>query len=300
MRMVKVSALPVLLLLAGGCGEKKETADAYGNFEATEVLVSSETSGRLTAFPVTEGTKIIAGDVIAVVDTTMLKLQVSEIEALMRSIRTHLASVEAQNAIVEQQIANLAVNLERTEKMLADGAATKKQYDDLKGQEAVLRKQISANNTQKASVAAELSVYESKKATLREQIRRSVVRSPLAGTIIQKYAETGEVTAAGKPLVKIADLSVMKLKVYVSGAQLAAVKAGNSCTVRIDSGEKGYLSFSGTISNVSDKAEFTPKIVQTKEERVTLVYAVTIDVANEGAIKAGMPGEAVFAGSQKQ
>jgi len=170
----------------------------------------------------------------------------------------------------------------------------KKQLDDLTGQVAVFQKQIAANSTQKESVAAELTVSESKKKTLNEQIRRSSVLSPLNGTVIEKYSEAGEITAAGKPLVKIADLSVMKLKVYVSGAQLAAIKIGKQCTVRIDNGKKGYTSFPGIISYISDKAEFTPKIIQTKEERVILVYAVNIEVKNDGTLKSGMPGEAKF------
>jgi HlyD family secretion protein len=178
--------------------------------------------------------------------------------------------------------------------MLKDDAATKKQYDDLTGQVAVLEKQIAANNTQKTSIAAELSVYESKKATLNEQVSRSMVKSPLKGTIIEKYSEAGELTATGKPLAKIADLSVIRLKVYVSGAQLGDIRIGQNCTVRVDDGEKGYKSFTGTISYISGKAEFTPKIIQTKEERVTLVYAVTIDVKNDGTMKSGMPGEAIF------
>jgi HlyD family secretion protein len=137
-------------------------------------------------------------------------------------------------------------------------------------------------------------VYESKKATLNEQVVRARVKSPIRGTLLEKYAEAGEMTTAGKPLVKIADLSVIKLKVYVSGAQLGSIKIGQKCTVRVDNGKKGYTSFEGTISYISGKAEFTPKIIQTKEERVTLVYAVTINVRNDGTMKSGMPGEAIF------
>ena len=164
----------------------------------------------------------------------------------------------------------------------------------LAGQLAVLQKQIAANNTQKASIAAELSVYESKKATVNEQLLRSTVRSPLKGTVLEKYSEAGEITAAGKPLVKIADLSVIRLKAYVSGTQLGSIKIGQECSVRIDDGRKEYQTFTGKISYIADKAEFTPKIIQTKEERVTLVYAVLIDVINDGSIKSGMPGEAIF------
>lgn len=288
------SLIIIAALLTAGCGNNADEADAYGNFEATEVLVSAETSGRILKLEVTEGSEIDRGAEIALIDTTLFHLQKDEINAGMRSVRTRINSINAQNDILNQQIENLNINIARIENMLKNDAATRKQYDDLTGQVAVLEKQIAANNTQKASIAAELSVYESKKATLNEQLKRSSVKSPLQGTVIEKYSEAGEMTTAGKPLVKIADLSLIKLKVYVSGAQLGSIKTGGECTVRIDDGKKGYTSFPGTISHISEKAEFTPKIIQTKEERVTLVYAVTIDVKNDGTMKSGMPGEVIF------
>jgi HlyD family secretion protein len=281
-------------LVLAGCSNKADEADAFGNFEATEVIVSSETSGRILKFDITEGSEIEKGSEIALIDTTLFHLQKAEINAGMKSVRSRIATIDANNQILNQQIANLNVNIVRIGNMLKDDAATKKQYDDLTGQVAVLQKQIIASNTQKASIAAELSVYESKKATLNEQVTRSCVKSPLKGTIIEKYSEAGEMTSAGRPLVKIADLSLIKLKVYVSGAQLGKVRIGSQCTVRVDNGEKGYTSFPGTVSYISGKAEFTPKIIQTKEERVTLVYAVIIDVKNDGTMKSGMPGEVIF------
>jgi HlyD family secretion protein len=292
---MKIKSLVIIaLVVSASCKNKTDQADAFGNFETTEVIVSAETSGRIVRFDKIEGMDIIKGDELALIDTTLLHLQKAEIDAGMKSVRTRIGSMDAQNDILDQQIENLNVNITRIENMLKDDAATKKQYDDLTGQLLVLQKQIAANNTQKSQIAAELSVYESKKATLNEQVLRSSIRSPLNGTIIEKYSEAGEITGAGKPLAKIADLSVMKLKVYVSGAQLGMIKIGKQCTVRIDEGEKGYNTFPGTISSISDKAEFTPKIIQTKEERVTLVYSVTIDVKNEGSMKSGMPGEAIF------
>jgi len=288
------SLIIIAILLIAGCKNESDQADAYGNFEATEVIVSAETSGRILKFDVTEGTEIDQGSDIALIDTTLFHLQKAEIIAGMKGVRTKITSINAQNDILNQQIANINVNIARTENMLKNDAATQKQYDDLTGQVAVMEKQIAANNTQKASVAAELSVYESKMATLNEQIVRSCVKSPLKGTVIEKYTEAGEIASAGKPLVKIADLSLIKLKAYVSGAQLAGIKIGQNCTVRIDDGKKGYKSFSGTISYISGKAEFTPKIIQTRDERVTLVYSVTIDVKNDGTMKSGMPGEAIF------
>ncbi|MDX9810924.1 MAG: HlyD family efflux transporter periplasmic adaptor subunit [Bacteroidales bacterium] len=292
---MKNSILIILTaILAASCSNTVEEADAYGNFEVIDVTVSSETAGRVLDVFVTEGSVVAEGEKIALIDTTMLHLQKNEVDAGMRSITTRISSINAQNAILSQQISNLEVNIRRIANMLKDDAATQKQHDDLLGQVAVLEKQIEANNTQKASVAAELSVLGSKKRILEEQIARSYVISPATGTVLDRYIEKGELTAAGKPLVRIADLTVIKLKVYVSGATLGSVKTGQSCTVRIDDGEKGYRSFDGTVTHIADKAEFTPKIIQTKEERVTLVYAVTIDVKNDGSMKSGMPGEALF------
>jgi len=292
MKTILLISLAAIMLT--GCRDKTGEADAYGNFEATEVIISAETSGRILQFDKEEGSIINKGEIIALIDTTLFHLQKSEIDAGMTSVRTRIASINAQNDILNQQIENQNINIARIEKMLKEDAATQKQYDDLTGQVAVLKKQIAANNTQKVSTAAELAVYESKKATLNEQIPRSSVKSPLAGTIIEKYAEAGEVTAQGKPLAKIADLSVIKLKVYVSGAEMGKIKTGQQCTIRIDDGAKGFRNFSGVITFISDKAEFTPKIIQTKEERVTLVYAVNINVVNDGTLKSGMPGEAIF------
>jgi HlyD family secretion protein len=288
------SLIIIAALMLAGCKNTAEKADAFGNFEATEVIISAETNGKILQFDPTEGTQVDKGTTIALIDTTLFHLQKAEIDAGMRSVNTRLTSINAQNEILKQQIENINVNITRIGKMLKDDAATQKQYDDLTGQVEVLQKQIASNNTQKNSVAAELSVYDSKKATLNEQIKRCTIISPLKGTIIEKYSEAGEITAAGKPLVKIADLSFIKLKVYVSGAQLGNVKNGQTCNVRIDNGEKGYSTFTGTVSYISEKAEFTPKIIQTKEERVVLVYAVNIDVKNDGTLKSGMPGEALF------
>ncbi len=286
--------IPVIILLAAGCGRGDSDSDAWGSFEADEVIISSETSGRIVLMNVTQGTQVAGGAVIAVTDTTMAMLQRAELVAVTAQAQARLAGIAAQDAVIRQQMENLNVNIDRTRRMLADGAATQKQLDDLTGQMEVLRRQADANSTQRRAVAAEMQGVEAKRALLNEQIARSTIRAPFDATVIEKYASEHEITAAGKPLVKIADMKTMELKVWVSGAQLAEVKLGAGCTVRIDDGEKGFKDFTGTIKHVSDKAEFTPKIIQTKEERVTLVYAVTIEVPNDGSIKAGMPGEAIF------
>ncbi|MHC1733647.1 MAG: HlyD family secretion protein [Bacteroidales bacterium] len=291
---MKKLIIPLLLLLAAGCGRGESDADAWGTFEADEVIISAETSGRIISMDITEGMVVSGGAVIAVTDTTMLILQRGELDAVTAQAQARLAGISAQDAVIRQQMDNLSVNIERTRRMLADGAATQKQLDDLNGQMEVLRRQAEANNTQRRSVAAEQQSIAAKRALLDEQMARSTVRSPYTATVINKYASAYELTAAGKPLVRLADMKTMKLKVWVSGAQLADVKIGTTCTVRLDHGEKDFKNFTGTVTNISEKAEFTPKIIQTKEERVTLVYAVTIDVPNDGSIKAGMPGEAIF------
>lgn len=292
---MKKLVIPVIMLLAAaGCGRGESDADAWGTFEAEEIIISAESSGRIISMDVTEGMMVAGGAVIAVTDTTMLVLQREELDAVTAQAQARLAGIAAQDAVIRQQMDNLAVNIERTRRMLADGAATQKQLDDLTGQMEVLLRQAEANGTQRRSVAAEQQGINAKRALLNEQIARSTIRAPYDATVTEKYASAHELTAAGKPLVKLADMKTMKLKVWVSGAQLAEVKTGASCTVRIDQGEKDFKNYTGSLTHISEKAEFTPKIIQTKEERVTLVYAVTIDVPNDGSIKAGMPGEAIF------
>lgn len=291
---MKIRLLIAAAVILAGCVNKTGEADAFGNFEATEVIISAETIGRIQNFDKEEGSSIEKGEILAQVDTTLLHLQKKEIDAGIKGVKTRISTIKAQDEIFKQQIANLNVDIARVKNMLKDDAATQKQFDDMTGQVAVLKKQIEANNTQETAVAAELALNEAKKATVNEQINRASVKSPLNGTIIEKYSEAGEETAPGKPVAKISDLSVIKLKVYVSGAQLGKVRTGAQCTVRIDDGKKGFRNFSGVIGYVSDKAEFTPKIIQTKEERVAFVYAVTINVINDGTLKSGMPGEAIF------
>jgi HlyD family secretion protein len=291
---MKKFIIPLLMIVATGCNRGKSDADAWGTFEADEVVISAESSGRIISMNVTEGMVVDGGAVIAATDTTMLVLQRAELDAVTAQAQARLAGIAAQDAVIRQQMDNLSVNIGRTRRMLADGASTPKQLDDLTGQMEVLRLQSEANNTQRRSVAAEQQSVAAKRAVLNEQIARSIVLSPVTATVIEKYASEHELTAAGKPLVKLADMRTMNLKVWVSGAQLPEVKTGSTCTIRIDNGVRDYTTYTGTITRVSDKAEFTPKIIQTKEERVNLVYAVTIAVPNDGSIKAGMPGEAIF------
>lgn len=298
---IKMKALNTLLLIpiVFACSTGEKTPDAWGNFDAREIIISSESSGRILSIPIEEGDIVKKGDLAAVTDTTILLLSINEIEASKSGVKTRINSIEAQNNVIEQQITNIEVNVERVKKMLQGNAATQKQLDDLTGQIDVLKKQIVANNTQKSSVLSELGIIESKEKIIKEQLARCYISIPSDGTVITRYSEPGEITAPGKPILKIADLTLMKLKVFVSGARISDIFLGQECQVRIDQGEKGFLELSGKVSQISNKAEFTPKIIQTKEERVDLVYGVIIEVGNDGSIKSGMPGEAIFNNEQK-
>lgn len=289
----------ILILLAASllfhsCSNKENEADAWGNFESGNVLVSAQSGGQIISFPVKEGELIEEMKVIAIIDTLTLHLKLKELYATKNSVRSQLASISSQNEIFKQQIENLSRDEQRVRRMLSDGAATQKQLDDIEGGIAVIKKQIDASNTQKTSVYNELAVIDTKIEQVRDQIKRSVVKAPIRGTLISKYAEEGEITAPGKPLIKLANLEIIELKVYISGDQLAEVVIGKQCKVRIDKEDDEYYEYTGTIVTVGDKAEFTPKIIQTKKERVSMVYPVTIQVENDGKIKSGMPGEAIF------
>lgn len=293
-KMRKLIYFTVFIALLTSCGSSNDDPDAWGNFESKEIMVASETAGKILGMMVEQGDRVNNGEIIAITDTAMIKLQLAELEASRNSIMTKLSSIDAQNRIIEQQISNLRVNIERVESMLRDKAATQKQLDDLTGQMEVFEKQKEANNIQKATIRSELKVLDTREAMLTEQLERCYIKSPSEGIVLEKYAEAGEITAAGKPIVKIADLDNMELKVYISGAQLGQVKLGQECKVRTDKGVKDYSEFTGRVIHISDKAEFTPKIIQTKEERVHLVYAVKIRVKNDGTLKNGMPAEAFF------
>ena len=289
---MKISALFFTTLLVIGCSST-QAPDAYGNFEAVETMVAAETNGKLIYFDVEEGQALSVNQHVATVDTTVPSLHKQELLARRQSLDAKLSGAEAQINVLRQQMQNVQVDLERVQNMLKDDAATQKQLDDVLGAKNVLQKQIDAAEAQKAAIASERNALDANLAVLNEQLSRCGVLNPVDGTVLEKYAEPHELTAAGKPLYKIANLEELNLRAFVSGGQINALKLGQRCTVRIDDGSH-YIEYPGSIDWISDTAEFTPKIIQTKEERVNLVYAVKIRVQNDGRIKIGMPGEAIF------
>ncbi len=292
----------LIALFAFACNTNEDKADAYGNFEATEIIISAETNGKITSLDIEEGDDVIRDQLIAVVDTLQLHLKREQLLASGSAIDAKTQNLQVQIDVLEEQRANVLREKNRVERLLKDSAATTKQLDDINGELEVIEKKIAAT---KSSISTSNRGLLSEKQPLAVSIKqvddmidRSIIESPVSGTILKKYIEYGEYAVPGKPLCKIADLSEMILRVYISETSLAKVKIGQKVSVAIDNGEK-LKHFDGTISWVADKAEFTPKIVQTKEERVNLVYAVKVKVKNDRSIKIGMPGEVVFENGAK-
>ena len=274
-----------------GCSNTDEKSDAFGNFEADPVIVSSESTGKILQLNVEKGQKIKEGFVAALIDSVQISLKLKQIDAQKASVIAKRQSIQSQIDVLEEQIKTLKTNKNRIAQMVKDQAATQKQLDDITGQINVIEKQIESTKTQFTSVNKELEVLETQKESTRDLLDRCVVTSPVNGTILETYVEKGELTTTGKALFKIANLDELTLKVYVSGAQLPNVKIGQQVYVSVDKSETENQTLSGSVTWISPEAEFTPKIIQTKEERVKLVYAVKVDVKNDGTLKIGMPGE---------
>ena len=282
------------LVLLISCRGNDNKSDAYGNFETDETIVSSETAGKLVFFDTELGDHVTKGDLLAIADTSQLRLQIREVKTQRKSVETKKINIRAQVGVEQEQIKNLRITQNRIHNLFKDKAATQQQVDDVDGQMRVFEKQQESLNTQFVSVNSEIAVLNARTKVLEDQFRKCFVRSPLTGVVMEKYAEMGEVLSPGKAIVKIGDLSELDLRVFVSGAQLPGIKLGQEVQVLIDEDRKNNQALTGTVSWISPEAEFTPKIIQTKEERVKLVYAVRVKVKNDGRLKIGMPGEVNF------
>jgi len=286
--------LIAISVLMFSCSGNNEKSDAYGNFEATEIIISAETSGRVVRFDLEEGQELKAGQDVGLIDTTDLYLKTEQLRAQKKAVATRAPGVAAQIQVQLQQKANLETEKARIDKMFQDKAATRKQVDDIKGALDLVDRQIASIKTQQSGIVEEMEVVQKQIAVTREALGKCKIINPINGTVLVKYAETGELALPGKSLYKLADLSNMELRVYVSGDQLPAIKIGQKVQVLLDKDLKTNQSLDGVVSWISQKAEFTPKIIQTKEERVNLVYAIKIKVPNDGRIKISMPGEVNF------
>ncbi|MBX7152022.1 HlyD family efflux transporter periplasmic adaptor subunit [bacterium] len=292
MNVKHIWILRIILLV--GCSGNNHKSDAYGNFEATEIVVSAEASGKLLAFEIEEGLTIEAGKAVGYVDTVQLELKRAQLLATRQSVSAKVASILAQIDVLKEQRRVAETDKKRLEKLFGENAATQKQLDDVNGQINVIDRQIVSIETQNATVLSDVKSLDAQIAQINDQIRKSVIVNPVHGTVLTKFAEPKEIVAYGKPLYKIADLQTMFLRVYISGDQLPHVAIGQKVQVLIDETKSDNQSMEGEVNWISSKAEFTPKIIQTKEERVNMVYAVKIKIQNDGRLKIGMPGEINF------
>lgn len=292
--MKKTTSVFAILVLLWGCSTRTDSSDAYGTFEAETLIVSAETPGKILTLHINEGDNIEAGIETALIDTLPLHLQLKQIDAQKAAVEIRRQSIHSQVDVFKAQKETLLKTEARIKRMLQDGAATQQQLDDIQGQINVIDKQTGNTKTQFSAVEKELEVLDAQKSTLLDQLKRCSIKAPVSGTVLETYAEQGELATAGKPLYKMADLSELELKVYVSGAQLPNIKLGQEVEVLVDKTATTNRTLSGVISWISAEAEFTPKIIQTKEERVKLVYAVKVRVKNDGTLKIGMPGEMAF------
>ncbi len=323
---ISIFSFICIIFLFTACEKKKENFDASGTFEATEIIVSAEATGKILDLKIQEGQQLKKGEAVGAIDPLSIELQKEQIQASMGALteksndatpqvnvlNEQISTQRNQIAVQKQQMIVLQKEQSRLEKLVKAEAATPKQLDDLNGQMDVLKKQIEASESsisifekqimaQKAGVSIQNRGILSEKAPLEkrvkqldEQLARTKITSPIDGTVLSKYAEIGEITAAGKALYKIADMSELTLRAYITGSQLPQVKINQTVKVLIDDGKDKYREMQGTVTWVSDKAEFTPKTIQTKDERANLVYAMKVKVKNDGALKIGMFGEVKF------
>ena len=288
----------LLLVWSIAACQREQDSDAYGNFEATEVIISAETNGRLNDFSVEEGEQIKPEMKLGVIDTTQLYLEKQQLIYSIAALKSKIQDVKVQVNVLQEQKANLLREQKRLQDLFKDHAATQKQLDDINGEIQVVDSRILATRSQMSTsnqgILSEIAPLEARVAQINDQLKKSYVTTPIAGLVLAQYAENGEFVTIGKPLFKVADLKNMELRVYVSGYQLADIRLGQPVRVLVDKDKKTNRSLEGKITWVSSQAEFTPKIIQTKEERVDLVYAVKVATINDGTLKVGMPGEVAF------
>jgi HlyD family secretion protein len=310
--MKNLFRISVIALLVTSCQQNKIKTDASGVFESDEVLVSAERDGKLLSFPIKEGDSLAKGAVIGNIDMSNTQLQKQQVQATIAALKQKTTNPTPQLELVKKQLAVQQSQLDqqlkektRTENLLKADAATHKQLDDinaaidqLQKQIAVSKQQIALDNsnisTQNRTIYSEQGPLERSVAQIQDLIDKGRIINPIKGTVLIKYALEGEMTTTGKALYKIANLDTLTLRAYVTGSQLTAIKLGQTAKVYTDEGAGNYREYSGQVYWISDKSEFTPKTIQTKDERANLVYAVKIRVKNDGYLKLGMYGEVKF------
>lgn len=285
-------------MILTSCSGNNNKYDAPGTFESEEIIVSSEANGKLLQLDIEEGAYLKSNQVVGLVDTIQLYLKKKQLEASINTLTNKVPDIKTQLATIQEQIQTAEREKKRIEALVKEGAATTKQFDDINSQVDLLKKQYLATESSltitKQGLLSEINPLKIQIQQIKDQINKSIIRNPVDGVVLTRYSKQNEITASGKAIYKIADLSVMTLRAYVSGDQLPQIKLGQTVKVFVDKGEGEQKERSGEIYWVSSKAEFTPKTIQTKDERSNLVYAIKIKVKNDGYIKIGMYGDVKF------
>lgn len=296
--MKRSFAYPLLVLLAASCVEGNKAYDASGVFESTEVTVSAEGNGKILSLDLQEGDRLEAGQIVGCIDTVQLHLSEIQLEASRRAVGSGRLDISRQIAALESQIGKQRQELDRFTKLEKAGASNRKQVEDIQAQIETLERQLAAQeeslNSSNRNVSGQADALEAQIEQIRDRIRKCVITSPVAGTVLAKYSEAGEFAALGRALFKVADIDNIRLRAYITADQLTTLKIGQQVRVFADQGSSGRKEYAGTLIWISDKAEFTPKTIQTRDERANLVYAVKIAVENDGLIKLGMYGDIKF------
>lgn len=287
-----------MISLLTACGNNNGDYDASGIFETTEVIVSAKSNGEIMKFDIEEGQDVTPQMSVGYIDTVQLYLTKEQLLATRNATDSRVLNVKQQLATIRQQIAIQKREQKRFEELVKSNAATQKQLDDINYQIEVLEKQLTATaeqiNSSNSSLSNQSTGIEAQLAQINDQIKNSIIASPIKGTVLTKYAEAGEYAAPGRALFKVANIEEMKLRAYVTADQLTGIQIGQQVKVYADQGKSDRKEYMGTIAWISDKAEFTPKTIQTRDERANLVYAVKVAVRNDGLIKKGMYGEVKF------
>ena len=299
---MKNKSLNIAFILAAailfGCSNGDGDFDATGTFESEEIIVSSEAMGKLVMFQVEEGMQLKQNQIVGVIDTTQLHLKKKQLLSSITAVLSKQPDISAQLAALQKQIETTEVEKKRIDNLVKLDAATTKQFDDVNSQLEVLNKQYTATKSSltitKQGLQSETHPLIAQVEQIEDQIKKSIIKNPIDGTVLTRYAKQDELTSNGKALYKIANLSDMTLRAYVDGDQLGQIKLGQKVKVYVDKGEGEQKEMSGEIYWVSSKAEFTPKTIQTKDERTNLVYAIKVKVINDGYLKIGMYGEVKF------
>lgn len=296
--MKRSFAYPLLVLLAASCVEGNKAYDASGVFESTEVTVSAEGNGKILSLDLQEGDRLEAGQIVGCIDTVQLHLSEIQLEASRRAVGSGRLDISRQIAALESQIGKQRQELDRFMKLEKAGASNRKQVEDIQAQIETLERQLAAQkeslNSSNRNVSGQADALEAQIEQIRDRIRKCVITSPVAGTVLAKYSEAGEFAALGRALFKVADIDNIRLRAYITADQLTTLRLGQQVRVFADQGSSGRKEYAGTLIWISDKAEFTPKTIQTRDERANLVYAVKIAVENDGLIKLGMYGDIKF------